>query len=152
MRVWVYHPFLLAVIDCGFVKLKALSSKTNLGRLMVYYFNPSLPPSPLHTHTHHYFTHIAHTESLVVVPISQSSARQRSGRAGRVRSGRVYRLYTEESYDKLQVSTVPEIQRSHLSPLVLQLKALGVDNVLRFHFLSVSPSVSAWVWMWGGCV
>ncbi len=73
-----------------------------------------------------------------MVPISQSSARQRAGRAGRVRSGRVYRLYTEKSYDKLTVSTVPEMQRSHLSPLVLQLKALGVDNVLRFNFLSVS--------------
>lgn len=34
------------------------------------------------------------TESLVIVPISQSSALQRSGRAGRVRSGKVYRLYT----------------------------------------------------------
>ena len=78
------------------------------------------------------------TESLVVVPISQSSAQQRAGRAGRIRSGKVYRLYTEESYNKLQVSSVPEIQRSHLSPVVLQLKALGIDNVLRFHFLSVS--------------
>ena len=77
-------------------------------------------------------------ESLVVVPISQSSARQRAGRAGRLRSGKVYRLYSEDSYDKLQVSSVPEMQRSHLSPLVLQLKALGVDNVLRFQFLSVS--------------
>lgn len=74
----------------------------------------------------------------MVVPVSQSSARQRAGRAGRVRSGKVYRLYTEASYDRLLVSTVPEMQRSHLAPLVLQLKALGVDNVLRFSFLSVS--------------
>ena len=74
----------------------------------------------------------------MVVPISQSSAQQRAGRAGRVRSGRVYRLYTEESYKKLERSTIPEIQRSNLAPVVLQMKALGIDNIVRFHFVSVS--------------
>lgn len=47
-------------------------------------------------------------------------------------------LPPEESFHQLQPSTVPEMQRSNLSPVILQLKALGVDNVLRFHFLSVS--------------
>ena len=47
--------------------------------------------------------------------------------------------HTEESFHKLQTATVPEMQRSNLAPVILQLKALGVDNVLRFHFLSVSP-------------
>ena len=74
----------------------------------------------------------------MVVPISQSSAQQRAGRAGRIRSGKAYRLYTEESYSKLDRSTVPEMQRSSLAPVVLQMKALGVDNVVRFHFVSVS--------------
>ena len=38
----------------------------------------------------------------------------------------------------LPVANVPEMQRSNLAPVILQMKALGVDNVLRFHFLSVS--------------
>ena len=72
------------------------------------------------------------TETLVVVPTAQSSALQRSGRAGRIRSGKSYRLYTEESFQKLLPSTIPEMQRSNMAPVVLQLKALGVDNILRF--------------------
>jgi ATP-dependent RNA helicase DDX35 len=50
-------------------------------------------------------------ERLVIVPISQSSAQQRAGRAGRVRPGKAYRLYTEEDYRKLAVHGVPEMQR-----------------------------------------
>lgn len=57
-----------------------------------------------------------------------------------------YRLYsmtltlcvTEEDFEMLPPSTVPEMQRSNLAPVILQLKALGIDNVLRFSFLSVS--------------
>lgn len=81
-------------------------------------------------------------ESLVTVPISQASADQRAGRAGRVRAGRAYRLYTEKEYGKLFPATIPEMQRSDLSPVVLQLKALGVNNVLRFNFLSAPPAMN----------
>lgn len=49
-------------------------------------------------------------------------------------------LSSEETFDKLPQSTVPEMQRSNLAPVILQLKALGIDNVLRFHFMSVSPA------------
>lgn len=45
---------------------------------------------------------------------------------------------SEEDFEKLPASTVPEMQRSNLAPVILQLKALGIDNVLRFNFLSVS--------------
>ncbi|EGG23848.1 DEAD/DEAH box helicase [Cavenderia fasciculata] len=76
------------------------------------------------------------TDSLVVVPTSQASANQRAGRAGRNRSGKCYRLYTEAAFAKLDVHTIPEIQRSNLSSVVLQLKALGIDNILAFDFLS----------------
>ncbi|GFS16134.1 DEAH (Asp-Glu-Ala-His) box polypeptide 35 [Elysia marginata] len=79
-------------------------------------------------------------ESLVVVPISQASANQRAGRAGRVRAGKAFRLYTEEDFEKLPSSTVPEMQRSDLAPVILQLKALGISNVLRFHFMSSPPA------------
>lgn len=81
-------------------------------------------------------------ECLVVVPVSQASANQRAGRGGRNRSGKCYRLYTEEAFDQLPQSTVPEMQRSNLAPVILQLKALGIDNVLRFHFMSPPPAQS----------
>lgn len=47
----------------------------------------------------------------------------------------------EEDFEKLPASTVPEMQRTNLAPVILQLKALGIDNVLRFSFLSVSGSL-----------
>ncbi|XP_066598205.1 probable ATP-dependent RNA helicase DHX35 isoform X2 [Prorops nasuta] len=82
----------------------------------------------------------AQSNSLIICPISKASADQRAGRAGRVRSGKVYRLYTEEAYNDLTTATPPEMQRSDLSVAILQLKALGIDNVLRFNFPSSPPS------------
>lgn len=55
-------------------------------------------------------------------------------------SGKVYRLYTEEAYNDLGLVTVPEMQRSDLCQPILQLKALGVDNFVRFDFLSPPPA------------
>lgn len=80
------------------------------------------------------------TNSLVVVPISKASAVQRAGRAGRVRSGHVYRLYSEDNFMQLNDSTPPEMQRTELSCAVLQLKALGIHNILRFAFPSPPPA------------
>uniref|UniRef100_A0A3B4YXC3 RNA helicase n=1 Tax=Seriola lalandi dorsalis TaxID=1841481 RepID=A0A3B4YXC3_SERLL len=78
-------------------------------------------------------------ESLVVTPISKASASQRAGRAGRNRPGKCFRLYTEEDFEKLPASTVPEMQRTNLAPVILQLKALGIDNVLRIslHYVNM---------------
>uniref|UniRef100_A0A915MIS4 RNA helicase n=1 Tax=Meloidogyne javanica TaxID=6303 RepID=A0A915MIS4_MELJA len=75
-------------------------------------------------------------ESLVVIPCSKSSAEQRAGRAGRLRPGKCFRLYPESEFKKLSNSTIPEIQRGDLSSVILRLKALGVQNVLRFNYLS----------------
>ncbi|CAG9767576.1 unnamed protein product [Ceutorhynchus assimilis] len=80
-----------------------------------------------------------HTDSLMVVPISKSSANQRAGRAGRMRSGKVYRLYTEEWAEKLPLNTPPEMVRSSLTYPILQLKAMGVNNILQFKFPSMPP-------------
>lgn len=80
------------------------------------------------------------TNNLVIVPVSKASADQRAGRAGRVRTGKAYRLYTEEAYSELFDATPPEMQRSDLASAILQLKALGIDNVLRFNFPSAPPS------------
>lgn len=79
-------------------------------------------------------------ETLTATPVSQASATQRAGRAGRTKPGKCYRLYTESAYHGLPQSTVPEIQRSNLAPVILQLKALGIDNVVRFDFLTPPPA------------
>lgn len=79
-------------------------------------------------------------ESLIVTPTSKASAAQRAGRAGRTKPGKCYRLYPEENYKELPATNPPEMQRSNLAPVVLQLKALGIENVLRFDYLSAPPS------------
>ncbi|KAJ2548299.1 ATP-dependent RNA helicase [Coemansia sp. RSA 1933] len=81
-------------------------------------------------------------ESLLVEPISQSSARQRTGRAGREAAGYCYRLYTEADFAQLPEDSVPEIKRCQLSMVVLQLKAAGVDDVMAFDFMD-RPSKKA---------
>ncbi|TWU74080.1 hypothetical protein ED733_004321 [Metarhizium rileyi] len=79
-------------------------------------------------------------ETLTATPTSKASASQRAGRAGRTKPGKCFRLYTEHSYQNLPEANPPEIQRSNLAPIVLQLKALGIDNVVRFDYLSSPPS------------
>ncbi len=73
------------------------------------------------------------TESLITVAVSKSSAQQRAGRAGRYRSGKAFRLYPESEYEKLKSFTPPEIQRCDLAPVVIQLKALGIDNICKVY-------------------
>ncbi|KAJ4462669.1 putative ATP-dependent RNA helicase dhx8 [Paratrimastix pyriformis] len=82
------------------------------------------------------------TDALVVQPISQASATQRAGRAGRTRAGKCYRLYTEAAYRALKPQTIPEIQRANLAPVCLQLKSLGIDYLLHFDF-PAPPSAEA---------
>ncbi|CAN7992938.1 unnamed protein product [Ixodes hexagonus] len=75
-------------------------------------------------------------DSLVVTPISKASARQRSGRAGRVAAGKCFRLYTAWAYEhELEDNSVPEIQRVNLGNVVLMLKSLGINDLLHFDFL-----------------
>lgn len=79
-------------------------------------------------------------ETLTATPVSKASATQRAGRAGRTRPGKCYRLYTEADFQSLHEATIPEIQRSNLAPVILQLKALGIDNIVRFGFLTSPPA------------
>ncbi|XP_058738014.1 pre-mRNA-splicing factor ATP-dependent RNA helicase DEAH10-like [Vicia villosa] len=81
-------------------------------------------------------------ESLIVVPTSKSQALQRSGRAGREGPGKCFRLYPENEFEKLEDSTMPEIKRCNLANVILQLKALGVDDILGFDFIE-KPSRTA---------
>ncbi|CAI5732406.1 unnamed protein product [Peronospora farinosa] len=69
---------------------------------------------------------------VVVVPCSQASARQRAGRAGRTGPGKCYRLYMENTYkNEMLPTTVPEIQRANLGSVVLQLKAMSINDLMR---------------------
>eukprot|EP00004_Rigifila_ramosa_P020371 TRINITY_DN5285_c0_g1_i1.p1 TRINITY_DN5285_c0_g1~~TRINITY_DN5285_c0_g1_i1.p1 ORF type:complete len:811 (+),score=178.78 TRINITY_DN5285_c0_g1_i1:271-2433(+) len=74
-------------------------------------------------------------DALVVVPVSKSEARQRSGRAGRTAPGVCIRLYNEESYEQLPEATIPEIQRTNLSHVLLSMKALGIRDVVNFDYM-----------------
>jgi ATP-dependent RNA helicase DDX35 len=78
--------------------------------------------------------------SLKVVPVSQASAIQRAGRAGRTSEGLCYRLYTFSDYNQLPAVTMPEITRTELSSAILQLKALGIDNFMKLQWLTIPPS------------
>eukprot|EP00971_Amphidinium_carterae_P122908 2432959-Amphidinium_carterae.1 len=79
-------------------------------------------------------------ESLIVNPISKASANQRAGRAGRVKPGKCFRLYTKWSFEhELDDDNAPEIQRSNLGHVVLMLKSIGIDDLLHFDFMDPPP-------------
>lgn len=79
-------------------------------------------------------------DDLQVTPISQASARQRAGRAGRTGPGKCFRLYTEDAFKNEMLSTtVPEIQRTNLASTVLLLKAMGINDLINFDFLDPPP-------------
>ncbi|KAK4061117.1 uncharacterized protein Triagg1_10456 [Trichoderma aggressivum f. europaeum] len=75
-------------------------------------------------------------ESLLVSPISKASAQQRAGRAGRTKPGKCFRLYTEKAFKKeLIEQTYPEVLRSNLANTVLELKKLGVEDLVHFDLM-----------------
>jgi len=79
-------------------------------------------------------------DSLVVTPISQAQARQRSGRAGRTGPGKCYRLYTEAAYrNEMLPTSIPDIQRQNLAHTILMLKAMGINDLLNFDFMDPPP-------------
>ncbi|RCN51544.1 helicase protein [Ancylostoma caninum] len=75
-------------------------------------------------------------EYLSACPISKSSAKLRADCAGRTKAGKCFRLYTEKSYqEEMQEQRCPEILRSDLRSVVLQLKKLGVEDIVHFDFM-----------------
>ena len=93
------------VIDPGFVKVNAYDPKRSM-------------------------------DSLIVQPISRAQADQRAGRAGRTGPGICYRLYTKNAYTKeMTANTMPEILRQNLSHTILMLKAMGIEDILKFGFM-----------------
>ena len=74
-------------------------------------------------------------DALTIVPIAKSEGTQRAGRAGRTRPGKCFRLYSAKFHDSLEEATVPEIQRTSLTSVVLSLKCMGIVNVVEFQYL-----------------
>ncbi|KIO23400.1 hypothetical protein M407DRAFT_27095 [Tulasnella calospora MUT 4182] len=100
------------VVDCGFVKIRTYNAKTTLSRL-------------------------------TVVPTSRASATQRAGRAGRTSPGICFRLYPESAFNDRSImptTTPPEIVRTDLTMPILQLKALGIDDLVKFEWVTNPPA------------
>ena len=100
------------VIDAGFSKLKVFNPRVGMDALQVF-------------------------------PASRAAVDQRAGRAGRTGPGTCWRLFTEQAYrDELLPASVPEIQRTNLSNVVLLLKSLGVagGDISRFDFMDPPPA------------
>ncbi len=77
----------------------------------------------------------AKVQRLPIEPVSQASAVQRSGRCGRVAAGVAIRLYSEEDFAARPEYTAPEILRTNLASVILQMIALGLGDVAAFPFV-----------------
>ena len=98
-------PGIKYVVDCGLQKIRTYKTSTGV-------------------------------DSLKVLPISKNSAIQRAGRAGReCGGGKCFRIFTEESLEQLVDNTKPEILRCNLSGIILNLKAMGIDDVSSMNFI-----------------
>ncbi|PVG81761.1 ATP-dependent RNA helicase HrpA [Nocardioides gansuensis] len=74
-------------------------------------------------------------QRLPIEPISQASANQRAGRCGRVADGIAIRLYSEEDFEGRPEFTDPEILRTNLASVILQMASLGLGDLARFPFV-----------------
>ena len=81
-------------------------------------------------------------QRLPVEPISQASANQRSGRCGRIAAGVCIRLYDEQSFSQRSEQTAPEILRTNLASVILQMASLGLGDVTKFPFMNPPDSRS----------
>ncbi|CAH0157349.1 ATP-dependent RNA helicase HrpA [Microbacterium foliorum] len=79
-------------------------------------------------------------QRLPIEAISQASANQRSGRAGRTSDGIAIRLYSEEDFDRRAEFTEPEILRTSLASVILQMLSLGFGDITAFPFLTPPDS------------
>jgi ATP-dependent helicase HrpA len=81
------------------------------------------------------YSHRSRLQRLPIEKISQASANQRSGRCGRVGPGIAIRLYSEEDYLARPAFTEPEIQRTNLAAVILQMHALKLGDIEAFPFV-----------------
>jgi ATP-dependent helicase HrpA len=79
-------------------------------------------------------------QRLPIEAVSQASANQRSGRSGRTSDGIAIRLYSEEDFDRRPEFTDPEILRTNLAAVILQMISLGLGDIASFPFLQPPDS------------
>ena len=87
---------------------------------------------------------ISHSSSLQVQWISKASAKQRRGRAGRLRNGVVFRVYSKDRYNSMLETTIPELLRTSLTEICLQTKLIIGDAMTIETFLGkciATPSI-----------
>src|SRR5207249_3863909 len=78
------------------------------------------------------YSHRTKVQRLPIEAVSQASANQRAGRCGRVAPGTCIRLYSESDFRSRPEFTEPEIVRTNLASVILQMSALGLGDVARF--------------------
>jgi len=81
------------------------------------------------------YSHRSKVQRLPVERVSQASADQRKGRCGRVAAGVCIRLYSEESFAARREFTEPEIKRTNLAAVILQMKLVGFGDIEEFPFI-----------------
>ncbi len=81
------------------------------------------------------YSHRSKIQRLPVERVSQASADQRKGRCGRVAAGICIRLYSEEDFEGRREFTEPEIQRTNLASVILQMKVMGFGAIDQFPFI-----------------
>lgn len=86
------------------------------------------------------YSHRLKVQRLPIEPISQASANQRAGRCGRVAPGICVRLYASDDFESRAEFTEPEILRTNLASVILQMTALGLGDVNKFAFLDPPDS------------
>ncbi|MEU0792117.1 ATP-dependent RNA helicase HrpA [Amycolatopsis sp. NPDC005961] len=81
------------------------------------------------------YSHRTKVQRLPIEPISQASANQRKGRCGRTSDGICIRLYSEEDFEARPEFTDPEILRTNLASVILQMTSLGLGDIAAFPFV-----------------
>jgi ATP-dependent helicase HrpA len=81
------------------------------------------------------YSHRLKVQRLPIEPVSQASANQRKGRCGRVSEGICIRLYSEDDFDARPEFTDPEILRTNLASVILQMTSIGLGDIAAFPFI-----------------
>ncbi|OZM71689.1 ATP-dependent RNA helicase HrpA [Amycolatopsis antarctica] len=81
------------------------------------------------------YSHRTKVQRLPIEPVSQASANQRKGRCGRTSDGVCIRLYSEDDFDARPEFTDPEILRTNLASVILQMTSLGLGDLAAFPFV-----------------
>ncbi|SCV69095.1 BQ2448_2115 [Microbotryum intermedium] len=120
------------VVDSGLVKVRVVISSWCFLRRC----SPGTTQSPQLKS----FNPLTGMDALITTPCSIASLQQRAGRAGRTSPGKCFRLFPSSVLPSLLPTTPPELTRSDLSLVVLQLRLLGIQNVLRFDWMNPPSS------------